>query len=115
MAEENISQEFRLKNMEEAKNYFIKEIDQNKLISNKHKKFYITLDYAEQFLNVAPAVTECISVSTFALLLGIPIESKSSALRLKIFAINAGIKKHKSIIKKKVKKHDKIVLLQKQR
>ena len=114
MAEENISQEFRLKNMEEAKNYFIKEIDQNKLISNKHKKFYLTLDYAEQFLNVAPAVTECISVSTFALLLGIPIESKSSALRLKIFAINAEIKKHKSIIKKKVKKHDKIVLLQKQ-
>ena len=113
MAEENISQEFRFKNMEKAKNYFIKEIDQNKLISNKHKKFYITLDYVEQFLNVAPAVTECISVSTFALLLGIPIESKSSALRL-IFAINAGIKKHKSIIKKKVKKHDKIVLLQKQ-
>ena len=29
MAEENKSQEFRLKNTEETRNYFIKEIDQN--------------------------------------------------------------------------------------
>ena len=29
MAEENKSQEFRLKNIEETRNYFIKEIDQN--------------------------------------------------------------------------------------
>ena len=29
MAEENLSQEFRLKNLEEIKNYFIKEINQN--------------------------------------------------------------------------------------
>ena len=40
---------------------------------------------------------------------GIPIGVTSSAIRLKLFAGNAGIKKHKSIIKKK--KHDKIVLL----
>ena len=29
MAEENISQEFRLKKIDETKNYFIKEIKQN--------------------------------------------------------------------------------------
>ena len=38
MAEENICQEFRFKNIEETRNYFIKEIDQNELMSNKHKK-----------------------------------------------------------------------------
>ena len=38
MTEENISKEFRLKNIDEAKNYFIKEIKQNGLISKKHKK-----------------------------------------------------------------------------
>ena len=38
MREENISQQFRLKNIEEIKNYFIKETDQNKLMSKKHKK-----------------------------------------------------------------------------
>ena len=36
----------------------------------------------------------------------------SSAVVIKIFAITAGIKKYKSIIKKK-KNHDKIVLLEK--
>ena len=37
----------------------------------------------------------------------------SSGIGLKIYAITAGIKKYKSIIKKKKKKHDKIVLLAK--
>ena len=46
-------------------------------------------------------------------MLGIPIGITSSAIGLKICAIAAGIKKYKSIIKKKKKKHDKIVLLAK--
>ena len=44
--------------------------------------------------------------------LGIIIRVTSFAIRLKICAIAAGIKKYKSIINKKKKtKHDKIVLL----
>ena len=38
MGEENVSQEDKKKNIEESKNYFIKEIDQNELISKKHRK-----------------------------------------------------------------------------
>ena len=38
MAEENICQEFWLKNIDETWNYFIKEIDQNELVTKKHKK-----------------------------------------------------------------------------
>ena len=38
MFEENISQEFRLKNIDERRNYFIEEIKQNELISKKDKK-----------------------------------------------------------------------------
>ena len=34
----------------------------------------------------------------------------SSAVKLKFCAMTAGIKKHKSMIKKKQKKHDKVVL-----
>ena len=37
MFEENISQEFRLKNIGEIRNYFAKQIEQNELISRKHK------------------------------------------------------------------------------
>ena len=33
MKEENINHEFRMKNVEVTRNYFIKEIDQNELIS----------------------------------------------------------------------------------
>ena len=32
MAEENINQEFRLKNKDKTRNYFIKELNQNKLM-----------------------------------------------------------------------------------
>ena len=46
-------------------------------------------------------------------LIGIPIRITSSAIGLKTCAIAEGIKKYKSIIKKKKKKHDKIVLLAK--
>ena len=42
MFEENISQEFRLKNINETINHFVEEIDQTELISNKHKKVCLT-------------------------------------------------------------------------
>ena len=46
-------------------------------------------------------------------MLGICIGITSSSIGLKICTTTAGIKKYKSIIKKKKKKHDKIVLLPK--
>ena len=49
----------------------------------------------------------------FSSLIGIPVGITSSAIGLKICAITAGIKKYKSIIKKKKRKYDKIVLLAK--
>ena len=64
-------------------------------------------------LNLASAVTGCISISAFAFLLGILIEITSPAIGIKICAITAAIKMYKSIINKKKKKHVKVVLLQK--
>ena len=57
--------------------------------------------------------TGCVSVSVFSALVAIPIilGITSSALGMKICAIAIGIKKYKSIIKKEKKKHDKTVLL----
>ena len=62
---------------------------------------------------LASTITGCISISAFVSLLGIPIGITNSTIGLKICAITVGIKKFKSIIKKKKKKHDKIVLLAK--
>ena len=38
MVKENVSQEFRLNNIDETRNYFIKEVNQNELMSKNHKK-----------------------------------------------------------------------------
>ena len=72
-----------------------------------------TLNYIERFLILASAVIGCISISDFNSLLVIPKGITISAMGSKICAITAGIKKYKSIINQKKKKHDKIVLLAK--
>ena len=88
MTEDDISQEFRLKKIKEINNYFIKEVDQNELLNNKNKKVCTTLNFTEDFLTLAFAVTN-------------------------ICAINAKIKRCKSIINKKKKRHNKIALFAK--
>ena len=57
MVEENISQEFRLKNIDEARNYFLEDIEQNKLMSSKHKKVFTTLNYIKHLLILASTIT----------------------------------------------------------
>ena len=80
-------------------------------MSNKNKKVSATLNDIEHFLTLVFAVTGCISFSAFASLVNIRAGIMSSTIGLNICAIIARIKKYKSIIKKKEKKHDKIVLL----
>ena len=79
-------------------------------MSKKHKKLSTTLNWTEHFVILASTITVCISISVFLSLLGIPIEITSSARGLNICTITARIKKCNLIIKKKKKKHDKIVL-----
>ena len=104
-----MSQEFRLKNIDETRNYFLQEIKQNELISRKQKKVCTTLNYIENIFILACTITGCISISAFASLVGIPIGITNSAIGLRICAIAAGIKKCKLIIKKKNNNRDKIV------
>ena len=113
MCKENVSQEIRLKNIDETRNYSIEETNQYELVSKKHKMFCATLNYIERSLIFAFTITGYVSISAFSSLVGIPIGITSSAIGLKICAITAGIKKYKSIIKKKKKNHDKILLLPK--
>ena len=103
MLKENICQELRLKNIEETRNYSIKETDQNELVNKKYRKVCATLNYIEHFLILAPVVTGCVSISTFASLVGISLGVTSSVIGLKICAITAGIKNYKSIFKKNEK------------
>ena len=113
MSEENKNQEFRFKNIDKTRNYFVEEIKQNELMNKKHKKICTTLNYIKHFLILSSYITGYDSISAFSSLIGTPIRITSSAIGLRICKITAGIKKYKSIIKKKKKKYDKIVLLAK--
>ena len=46
MTEESISQEFRLKNIDETINCFIEEKNQNKFMGKKHKKICGVLNHS---------------------------------------------------------------------
>ena len=96
-----MSQESRFKNIHETRDYFLKKIEQNELMSRKQKKVCITLSSTEHFL-----IFLSISISAFTSLLDIPIGITTSAIGLKICAIAVGIKKY-------MLKHDKIVLFAK--
>ena len=103
MLEENINQKIRLKKIDETRNYSIQEINQNELMSKKHKKVCGVLNYIEHSLIVTSSITGCVYIFAFASLVRIPIEITSSEIGLKICVITAGIKKYKSLIKKKKK------------
>ena len=96
-----MGQEFRWKSIEEKKNYFLEELEQNELMSKKPSKICATLNILNTLLILVVEVTGCISISAFAFLLDISIRISTSAIWLEIFAITAGIKKHKLIIIKR--------------
>ena len=102
------SLKFRLKKIDETRKHLLDEIKNNDLMSEKYKKTCKNLNYVEPLLILASIVTSCVSISVFALLVCVPIGAASSVAGLKMYAVKAGIKKYKSIIKKKkLKKHDK--------
>ena len=101
MSEENVSQKFRLENIDETRNYLAKQINENVLMSEKYRKVHRVLNYSKHLLILISTVPGCVSISGFAFLVNIPIGNLSYAIGLKFYIITAGIKKYKSIIKKK--------------
>ena len=73
MVEANITQEFRLKNIDETWNYLLEEIKQNELVRRNRKMVCTILNYIENFLILASKITGCIWISALASLLVIPI------------------------------------------
>ena len=85
------------------------EMKHSDLMSEKNKKTYKYLNYAENFLILSSIITGCVSISAFASLVDINLGITSFSVGINIFAIIARIKKYKSIIKKKKKKDNSIV------
>ena len=58
MVEENISQEFILRNIDETRKFFLEEIEQNESLGIKYKKVCTTLNYIEHFLILTPELLD---------------------------------------------------------
>ena len=71
---------------------------------SKNKKVCRAINYFEHFLVFISAVSACVSISAFVLLVVVSVGNANSAVELKICALTAGIKKYMSIIKSKRKK-----------
>ena len=90
-----MSQEFRFKNIDGTRNYFLEEIERNEFIGKKHKKFCTTLTLSYfSFCNYWMYFNLCFCYSA-------QYFYWNYELGLKTCAIAAGLKTYKSIIKKK--------------
>ena len=83
-----------MKNIDETRNHFTEETDENKLMSKKHKKVSKVLNYIEHLLISVFTISGWVSISAFASLIDIPIGITSSVIGLKIYVITAWIKKY---------------------
>ena len=111
----NISndQQFRLNKINEIKDYFIAEIKERELMSKRLSKYIASFDYFDKSLIVLSVTTGSISIASFATVIGAPVEMMSASCSL-AFSISTGFVKKllKTIINKK-EKHNKIVILAK--
>ena len=87
-----------MRKIDETWNYLLDEIKHNALMSEKYKKTCKHFNYVEHLLTLVSTVTGCISISALLSLVCVPVGIKSSAVRIKICVITAGVKKYKSII-----------------
>ena len=54
--------EFRMKNIDETKNFLLDGIKHNDLMSEKHKKACQYLNYVEHLIILASIITDCVSL-----------------------------------------------------
>ena len=95
LVEQNISQEFRLKNTNETRNYFIEEVNQTNWWVRNTKRVDPAFNYIEHPLILTFMVPGCVSISAFASLVDIPVGIASSLVELKTCAITTGIERYK--------------------
>ena len=61
------NQEFRLKKIDEIRNHLIEKINQNKLVSQKHKELCRVLNYIDHSLIVIYTITGCVLIPSSAI------------------------------------------------
>ena len=97
----NISSfEFRLKTLDETRNYLLDEIKHNDLMSQKYKKTQKYLNCVKHLLILVSTVTGYVSISPFASLVCVPVDITSATVEIK------SLQKSKSISQLERKKQE---------
>ena len=84
---------FRLYEIKKIDNYFINEINQQKLYSKKISKYVTIFDYIDQILIILSATIRGISIISFTITTGAPVGMASASFTL-IFSVATGIIKN---------------------
>ena len=96
----NDQQQFRLKKINEIKDYFVAEIKERELMSKRLSKYIAFSDYFDKSLIFLSVTTGSISIASFAAVIGTPVGMASASFSL-AFSISTGI------VKKTVKNNKK--------
>ena len=75
-------QQFRLKKINEIKDYFIAEIKERELMSKRLTKYIASFDYFDKSLIILSVATGSISMASFATVIGAPVGMMSASFSL---------------------------------
>ena len=104
---------FSLDEISKIGSHFIEKINQRKSCSKKLRKYVAVFDYIDQALIFLNATNGGVSIISFKNIVGAPVGIANASLTL-FFSLTTGIvKKLLNIISNKMKKHDKILMLDK--
>ena len=105
------NQQFRLKTISENEEYFIAEIKERELMSQKLSKYISFFNYFDKSLIVLSLASGGVSISSFATAIGAPIGITSASLSLSFSLCLGLVKMLLKATRNKKKKHNKIVML----
>ena len=105
------NQQFRLNKISEIEDYFITEIRERKLMSERLSKYIASFDYFGKSLTVLSVTSGGIYIAPFTTVIGIPVGIASSSLSLGFLLCTELVKKLLKATKSKKKKHNETVML----
>ena len=105
--------QFRLNKISEIEDYFIAEIKERELMSNKLSKYTSFFDYFDKSLIVLSVTSEGVSIASFATVIRAPIGITSASLSFGFSLCTGIVKTLLKAIRNKKQKHNKIAMLAK--
>ena len=104
---------YRLDEINKIRDYFNNEIKERKDITKKLNKYLVSFDYLDKIFIALSTSFGTLSIASYASVVGTPAGIAGSSLTL-IFTIGTGISKScLKVTKKREKKHNKIIVLAK--